>query len=70
MSTTADAKTQSVADRQLSITRLINAPRELVFEVWTKPEHIKEWWGPNGFTNTIFNMDVKPGGVGFCNART
>lgn len=51
-----------IASRQLCITRLIKAPRELVWEMWTNPEHIKHWWGPNGFTNTIFKMDVKPGG--------
>jgi uncharacterized protein YndB with AHSA1/START domain len=49
--------------KELTISKLINAPRELVWEVWTNPEHIKHWWGPNGFTNTIFQMDVKPGGV-------
>ncbi|SIN96312.1 SRPBCC domain-containing protein [Chitinophaga niabensis] len=42
-------------------TRLLNAPRELVWEVWTEPEHIKEWWGPNGFTLTHRNMEVKEG---------
>jgi len=52
-----------LAGRELVITRLLNAPVELVWEVWTNPEHIKNWWGPNGFTNTIFTMDVKPGGV-------
>ncbi|MEP7169334.1 MAG: SRPBCC family protein [Bacteroidota bacterium] len=51
-----------IKNRELSITRLINAPRELVWKMWTEPEHIKHWWGPNGFTNTIFKMDVKPGG--------
>lgn len=51
------------ADRELSITRLINAPRELVWEAWTKPEHVKNWWGPIGFTNTIHEMNVKAGGV-------
>jgi len=50
------------SDRELIITRLLNAPRELVWDVFTKPEHIKNWWGPNGFTNTIDKMDVKPGG--------
>jgi uncharacterized protein YndB with AHSA1/START domain len=50
-------------DRELIITRLINAPVELLWEVWTNPEHIKYWWGPNGFRNTIFQMDVQPGGV-------
>lgn len=49
-------------NRELSIERLINAPRELVWKVWTEPEHIKNWWGPSGFTNTIFKMEVKPGG--------
>lgn len=49
-------------DRELIITRTLNAPVELVWEVWTKPEHIANWWGPNGFTNTISTMDVAPGG--------
>jgi uncharacterized protein YndB with AHSA1/START domain len=53
----------NTADRELIITRTLNAPRELVWEVFTNPEHIKNWWGPNGFTNTINIMEVKPGGV-------
>ena len=52
----------NTADRELFISRLLNAPRELVWEVWTKPEHIKNWWGPEGFKNSIATMDVKPGG--------
>ena len=52
----------NTADRELKISRLLNAPIELVWEVWTKPEHIKNWWGPNGFTNTITKMEIKPGG--------
>jgi len=52
----------STAERELTISKLLNAPIELVWEVWTRPEHIKNWWGPNGFTNTINQMDVKPGG--------
>jgi len=56
-------KESNTAERELTISRLLNAPRELVWEVWTKAEHIKNWWGPTGFTNTIFSMDVKPGGV-------
>jgi PhnB protein len=50
------------ADRELIISRLLNAPVELVWEVWTDPEHIKNWWGPNGFTNTISKMDVQKNG--------
>ena len=59
-------KNQTVAntsDREIRATRILNAPRELVFEVWTDPAHIVKWWGPNGFTNTIHKMDVRPGGT-------
>lgn len=49
-------------DREIRISRLLNAPVALVWEVWTNPEHIKNWWGPNGFTNTISKMDVEPNG--------
>jgi len=49
-------------NRTLTISRLLDAPRELVWEVFTNPQHIKHWWGPNGFTNTIHKMDVKVNG--------
>jgi uncharacterized protein YndB with AHSA1/START domain len=52
----------NAGNRELSISRVVNAPRELVWKVWTNPEHIKHWWGPSGFTNTIAKMEVKPGG--------
>jgi uncharacterized protein YndB with AHSA1/START domain len=45
------------------VRRTVDAPRALVWEVWTDPKHIVQWWGPNGFTNTIQSMAVKPGGV-------
>lgn len=51
-----------IAGRELSISRLIDAPVELLWEVWTDPEHLKHWWGPEGFTNTISEMDVRPEG--------
>lgn len=51
------------ADREIRVSRLLNAPIELVWEVWTNPEHIKNWWGPNGFTNTISRMELNPEGV-------
>jgi uncharacterized protein YndB with AHSA1/START domain len=54
--------TEKKAGRELSISRLIHAPRELVWEVWTRPEHIQHWWGPSGFKNSIHKMDVQPGG--------
>lgn len=52
----------NTADREIRISRLLNAEVELVWEVWTDPEHIKNWWGPNGFTNTISKMEIQPGG--------
>src|SRR2546430_11151240 len=51
------------SDREILLTRVFDAPRELVFKVWTDPEHVGRWWGPRGFTNTIHEMDVRPGGV-------
>jgi uncharacterized protein YndB with AHSA1/START domain len=57
-----ESQKSNTHDRELIITRKLNAPIELVWEVWTKPEHIANWWGPNGFTNTIHTMNVKPGG--------
>lgn len=50
------------AGRELNISGLLHAPVELVWEVWTDPEHIKNWWGPDGFTNSISKMEVTPGG--------
>ena len=50
-------------DREIKMTRELDAPRELVWDAWTQPQHIAQWWGPNGFTNTIHEMAVKPGGV-------
>lgn len=56
-------KTESnTTDREIRISRLLNAPVELVWEVWTDPNHIKNWWGPDGFTNTITKMDIQPEG--------
>ena len=52
----------STKNRELRLTRMLNAPIDLVWEAWTKPEHIAQWWGPNGFSNTITKMDMVPGG--------
>jgi uncharacterized protein YndB with AHSA1/START domain len=56
-------RTQSTADRELVTERVVNAPRDLVFTVWTDPHHVNQWWGPTGFTTTTHEMDVRPGGV-------
>jgi uncharacterized protein YndB with AHSA1/START domain len=51
------------ADRSIVVTRVFEAPRELVFDAFTDPRHISEWWGPNGFTVTTHSIDVRPGGL-------
>jgi uncharacterized protein YndB with AHSA1/START domain len=52
-----------VGDREITITRIIDASREQVFEAWTKEEHLSKWWGPQGFTTTFQTFDLKPGGI-------
>lgn len=49
-------------ENELVAARVYDAPRELVFRAWTEPEHLAQWWGPNGFTNTFHEFDLKPGG--------
>jgi uncharacterized protein YndB with AHSA1/START domain len=51
------------ADQELIITRVFDAPRKLVFKAWTDPKHVAQWWGPNGFTNPVCELDVRPGGA-------
>jgi len=52
----------NVEDREITDTRVVNAPRELIWKVWTEPVHVTQWWGPKGFTNTTHSMDVRVGG--------
>jgi uncharacterized protein YndB with AHSA1/START domain len=44
-------------------SRLLDAPRELVFAAFTDPKHLAKWWGPDGFTTTTHSFDFRPGGV-------
>lgn len=50
-------------DREIVLSRVYDAPRELVWEAWTNPKHVVNWWGPQGFTTTIEKMDFRVGGV-------
>ena len=50
------------SDREVRFTRLLDAPRELVWEAWTDPERNKLWWGPDGFTTTTKAFDFRVGG--------
>jgi uncharacterized protein YndB with AHSA1/START domain len=53
----------TTAANEIVIHRVVNAPIERVWQMFTEREHIKHWWGPTGFTNTIFEMDVRVGGL-------
>lgn len=53
----------TTSDREIVITRLLDAPRTLAWAAMTDPEHVVQWWGPRGFTTTIEQMDARPGGV-------
>lgn len=50
------------ADRKIFSSRVLNYPVEIVYEAFANPENLKNWWGPEGFTNTIHEFDLKPGG--------
>jgi uncharacterized protein YndB with AHSA1/START domain len=49
--------------RSIITTRLLDAPRELVWKAWADPKHLAQWWGPTGFTTTTSAFDMRPGGV-------
>ncbi len=53
----------AASDLEIVVTRELAAPPELVWIAWTEPAHVARWWGPRGFTNTIHEMDVRPGGA-------
>jgi uncharacterized protein YndB with AHSA1/START domain len=59
MAANADVKTLS----ELVFTRTFDAPRALVWHVWTDPKHIGSWWGPKGFTTRVETQDFRPGGT-------
>ncbi|HVG22799.1 MAG TPA: SRPBCC family protein [Thermoanaerobaculia bacterium] len=51
------------SDREIVVTREFDAPRELVFGMWTSAEHLANWWGPHGFSITTHEFDARPGGT-------
>src|ERR1700692_186000 len=59
-----DALAQSVtADREIVMSRVISAPRELVFEAFTQVRHLSRWWGPEGFSTTTRSFEFRVGGA-------
>jgi uncharacterized protein YndB with AHSA1/START domain len=53
----------ALPERELVLTRMLDAPRALVFQAWTDPHHLARWWGPKGFTNPVCELDLRPGGA-------
>lgn len=51
------------SDRQIVVTRLFDAPRAVVFETWTKAEHVTQWWDPSGVPLAICEIDLRPNGA-------
>lgn len=60
---TVAAQTKPFADREVTITRVFDASRALVFKVWTDPQHLAQWWGPHGFTTPVCEFDARVGGA-------
>lgn len=52
----------TIERKELRITRNFKASMEVMWDAWTKPEHIQNWWGPNGFSTTVHKMDLRVGG--------
>lgn len=60
------AKSKLVAEpgkQEITVTSIIDAPRDLVFKAYTDPNAIPQWWGPRGLTTVVDQMDVRPGGI-------
>lgn len=52
----------TTADCEIVSSRIVNASIDIVYIAWTDPNHLKNWWGPTGFTNTFHEFDLRPGG--------
>ncbi|MGB9123853.1 MAG: SRPBCC domain-containing protein, partial [Candidatus Angelobacter sp.] len=50
-------------EQSLVITRIFDAPPDVVFKAWTDPKQMAQWWGPKNFTNPVCELDVRPGGA-------
>src|SRR5437870_2775756 len=61
--TTAMSSQPGTHKLELAITRIFDAPRDLVFKAWTDQKQLAQWWGPKLFTNPVCELDVRPGGA-------
>ena len=56
-------KNENAEEQEIVITHIFDAPRELVWKYWTDPKYFMRWWGPEGFTTPVSEMDFRVGGV-------
>ncbi|MDB5599130.1 MAG: polyketide cyclase [Xanthobacteraceae bacterium] len=64
MTATATASAPATdIEKQFTISRTFNAPRDLVWKAWTEAEHLAQWWGPKGCTIRVIKLDFRPGGI-------
>ena len=56
-------KNTAASQQEFIITHVFTAPRELVWQAWTDPNHLAQWWGPRNFTNPVCELDLRPGGA-------
>ncbi|AZU62586.1 SRPBCC family protein [Neobacillus mesonae] len=52
-----------VEGKEILVKRVFYASRDLIWKAWTQPEHLKNWWGPKGFSITTSEFEMKPGGI-------
>jgi uncharacterized protein YndB with AHSA1/START domain len=63
MEKTSSATVTTPSERDIVITRTFDAPRTLVFEAWTKAEHVTQWWDPSGAPLSVCEIDLRPNGA-------
>jgi len=57
------ARDKTLAEREVTITRVFDAPCATVFRAWTEADRLARWWGPKGFTNPVCEIDARVGGA-------
>jgi uncharacterized protein YndB with AHSA1/START domain len=58
-----NAPVDAPAQREVTLTRVFDAPPQLVWKAWTEPRHMAQWWGPKGFTNPVCELDLRESGA-------
>jgi uncharacterized protein YndB with AHSA1/START domain len=70
MAAKSSAAAAESTERELVVTRVLDASRELVWKALTEPERLEHWWGPKGFTSKVHKLELRPGGTFLYSQRT